>query len=759
MDKGYESILKVLGENEKIIFTTDRNFKFGEKNTLIIGEKFFCISNLGIIYIADKNKRLKAIKVNKYDSSEKNIKFKVLNKDNIVAINSREFTENRSESFIINMKMDDFVNVCKKVNNNPFIIEWSKYTVKVDEGIYESALVSLKNNIISVNSLSYKVDLKCADIIDFKVKGDFIHIISNNKEAYNILVYGFNKDVTLIANEIENYKRNKKNIELNYFSDTNIEKSQNINEISAMGDISENTATRVLEKPNVDATIIDIDGSFRAELDKTISNYYRNEFTEKEEEKEIISDTKVNLETKPEVKDTTILNEKKILENLTLSKNEKSSNSSYGKLYGHLNSINYKGRKAAVSIEDELKIIDKEIDKELVSIAFEEFEYTKNDTVIILKKDENMILVNLEEQDLELDMVMKNHIINNQYIGYTSDFQPFDIKFDVTKMILRQGTSAILREINANEIADINILDGNLNFESIAITLTTSEIYKIFIMRANVKNFIKELYKLKTKKTYQGIDQNELADVFNKTIVDELKVFYFGDLVKLKVTIDDFYKSDDKNRKHLIENIYNTISKVKKSYKLIRMYYFEKFEVDFTILNLDKIEILSKIENDIFTSLNAMENKVTTLECFRKDKQITKFPTILNSDMNYVFEKLGLNMGNCIYDEVTINTQIADYKFDEVIKELIIELNYIINLKFSYYYKLINLVVSQSGVSANIEKQQMIETITGFFVEMQMKSKIDNKTRLKDILFSVNKFDILSKKTHLKINTLDLVKF
>ncbi|WP_297518233.1 hypothetical protein [uncultured Clostridium sp.] len=751
MDKGYESILKVLNEEEKIIFTTDKNFKFGEKNTLVTGDKFFCISNLGVIYIADKSRRLKAIKVNKYDHKEKNLKFKVLNKENIVAINSREFTDNRNDGFIINMKMDDFVNVCKKVTKNPFKVEWKKYTAKIDEGAYESAIITLKEELISVNTLNYKVDLNYKDIIDFKVKGDSIHIISNDKEAYNTLIYGFNKSVDLISKKIFDFRNTKanENKHITYFKDD----YEDLDQLGAKEVVIESyTQTKTLDKPTIDATIIDTDGSFRAELDKTISHYYKKEIETLKVEKEVSIEPKIDVNTiKAEIS-----------KNLFTKNNielKKVDTSSYGKLFGYLNSIMYKGRNAEISIEDEFKIIDKELDKELISVSFSEFEYTKNDTVIILRQEENMMLINLEEQDLDLDLIMKNHIKTDKYIGYTSEFQPFEVEFEKEKLILKQGKNFTLREINSNEIADINILEGNLNFENIAITLTNSEIYKIFIMRTAVKDFIKELYKIKTYKKYINLEEDKLVEIFNDTIIDELKIFYFADIFKMKVLIDDFYKSDVKNRKQLIETIYNTVSKLKKSYDLTSMYYFEKFDINFDFKKIEKVIFLEKIQNEIGSSLNTIANSLSRLSCLTGDKVTTVINSKLSNDMEYVFEKIGINLVNCSYSEVILNSEIDDYKFDEIIKEVALELNYILGIKLNYYYKLVKCVVSEINLSSELTNEKLIEFIIEFFVEMQMKSRTDNKTRLKDILVSINKLNVSNKKNINKIDVLNLVTF
>ena len=714
MDKGYESILKCLDENERIIFTTDKNFKFGEKNLLVTGEKFFCISNLGRIYIADKNRILRSIKVIKYDYKERGIKFNVLNKDNIIAINSRDFTDNRSESFIINIKLNDFTEISKKLIDNPFVYNWSKYSVKIDGGVYESAIIDMNEDYLNINTLSYNINLDYLDIIDFKEKNKSLHIISNNKECYNILIYAFNAEINGITNAI----KKAKNI-LNY-DDLEFKNYSDINE-----------KTLVLDN-SVDATVVDIDGTFKDELDKTISDYYKNELMNGKEEKHI----------EPKLQKEENIN---IVENIEIKKPKfykKSKNciSSYGKLYGYLNSINYKGRQVELIIDNELKIFDKEVNKELISIAFNDYKYTKNDTIIILKKEENMILINLEEEDLELDKFMTNHISNVEYIGYNNDFQPFELIFSEEEIILLQSSKSILKKIKISEIADINILEEILNFESIAITLMNSEIYKIFIIRTSVVNFLKDTYKLKSCKKYKECTQMVRENTFKSMINDELTIFYFGDIIKIKNMIDDFYKSDTKNKKSLVENLYNTAEKVKISCKMIAMYYFEKFDIDIDFKILRFIEELKNIEfciTDLVEKILVSLNNLDSIKTLNSNNEIK---TTLSNDMSYIFQKIGLRYEDCIYKSIILNKEVFDYNFDRVIEEISLNVNNFISTEILYYSKIIKIIVDEIAIEKYITNESITEELVNYFVQMQLKSKIDNKTRLKDILINIKKY-------------------
>ncbi|MGL5576823.1 MAG: hypothetical protein ACRDCW_14890 [Sarcina sp.] len=718
MDKGYESILKCLDENEKIIFTTDKNFKFGEKNLLITGEKFFCISNLGKIYIADKNRRLKAIKVNKYDYKEKGIKFNVLNKDNIIAINSREFTDNRSESFIINMKLNDFTEISKKLINNPFKYDWVKYCIKLDEGIYETAVIDLKNEYISINTSSTKINLKYSDIIDFKEKDKAIHIISNSKDAYNILIYAFNKDIKIITKTISEKMKG---------------------EIDLVQDEISCEKTAILNK-SIDSTIIDIDGSFRAELDRTISNYYKNELMDKKEVG-ISSTEKSQLDTCIEIKnleEASEMKNKKMDFVVNLKKNEQSS---YGKLYGSLNSINYKGRQVEISIDKELKILDKELNKESISISFDDYKYTKNDTIVILKNEENMILISLEEQDLELDKYMTNYIENTEYIGYTNNFQPFELSFINQQIIFAQTANIIEKKINIDSVADINILDENLNLENLVITLKDSEHYKFSIMRGSIKRFLKDLYTVKSYEKYSVTDVKVVENTFKEMVKEELAIFYFGDIIKIKNMIDEFYKSNVKDKKSLIEKIYNTTIKMEHSFDLVSMYYFEKFNIKINMKMFETIGKLEKLESDLAKLTKGIADNIQCLSSVKQIKATNNLlDTKLTTDMNYILEGIGLSQELCVYKSIVLDTEIGDYNFDEIIKNISILVNNILNIKMTYYYKIIHVVVDELAIEKYIESEEQIYNLCEYFVQMQMKSKIDCKTRLKDVLINIKKY-------------------
>ena len=703
MYKGYESILKCLDENEKIIFTTDKNFKFGEKNLLVTGEKFFCISNLGRIYIADKNRILRSIKVIKYDYKERGLKFNVLNKDNIIAINSRDFTDNRSESFIINIKLNDFTEISKKLIDNPFIYDWSKYSVKIDGGVYESATIDIKEDYININTLNHNINLDYLDIIDFKEKNKSLHIISNNKDCYNILIYAFNEEIEGITNAIK--------------------KAKNILDI--------NEKTLVLDN-SIDPTVIDIDGTFRDELDKTISDYYKSELMNENEEQVI----------EPKFQKEENIN---VIEDIEIKKPEfytKSKNciSSYGKLYGYLNSINYKGRQVELIVDNELKIFDKEINKELISIDFNDYKYTKNDTIVILKKEENMILINLEEEDLELDRFMTNHISNAEYIGYTDDFQPFELIFSEEEMILLQSGKSIVKKIKISEIADINILEEILNFECIAITLMNSEIYKIFMIRTSIVSLLKDIYKLKSCKKYKECTQMVRENTFKSMINDELTIFYFGDILKIKNMIDDFYKSDIKNKKSLVENLYNTAEKVKISCEMISRYYFEKFDIDIDFKILRFIHELKSIEACIMDLVDKILVSLNNLESIKTLNSNNEIKTTLSNDMSYIFQKIGLKYEDYIYKSITLDKEVFDYNFDKVIEEISLKVNNFISMEILYYSKIIKIIVDEIAIEKYITNEAITEELVNCFVQMQLKSKIDNKTRLKDILTNIKKY-------------------
>lgn len=202
MNKGYELIIKSLKEFEEIIYQTDKNFKFGESNAVINGEKILCITNFGRIIIVDKEKKFKIIKTVIYDFSKKNIKFKVLTKNDIIAINSRDFSENLSERFILNMKMDDFVNLYKKLELNPFIIEWSKYILNIDEQGYESAIIDLREDYISCNTTTNKENIYYKEICKCKLEENLLKLELNNGNN-KFEVYNFNMPIIDLYNFIK----------------------------------------------------------------------------------------------------------------------------------------------------------------------------------------------------------------------------------------------------------------------------------------------------------------------------------------------------------------------------------------------------------------------------------------------------------------------------------------------------------------------------------------------------------------------------
>ncbi|MGL5820855.1 MAG: hypothetical protein ACRCYE_04390, partial [Sarcina sp.] len=169
MNKGLEKILLTLSQGESIIFETDKNFKFGEKNTIIYGEKIFCITNKGRFFIVDKEKKFKPVKLYEYDFRTKRIKFKVSNKDNIIAINSREYSDNRAESFIINMSINDFINILGKLESNPFKIEWASIVFKLDkDDIFRKCDITINEENLIIKNQSENIILGKHNLYNFK---------------------------------------------------------------------------------------------------------------------------------------------------------------------------------------------------------------------------------------------------------------------------------------------------------------------------------------------------------------------------------------------------------------------------------------------------------------------------------------------------------------------------------------------------------------------------------------------------------------
>ena len=724
MEKGYESILKLLSEGEDIVFKTDRNFKFGEKNLLVVGEKIFCVSNLGRIFIADKNKRLKNIKVFEYNHRTKNIKFKVLTKDNIIAINSRDFTDNKTESFIINMKIDDFVNICRKVDDSPFLVEWSKHAIKVDEGIYETGLLEFREEEVSINTISNKVNIKYSEIIDYKVLKSCIHIITNNSAYYNILIHCFNKSANEIKDKIDKFKKTEE-LKEEVYLDIPMEYTQIMDrsEYMEVKDINLYSKDDREEEKENDINYKDIEKNNEVTKkkqikieDDTISKYYEENL--KTENGEIqVEDTK-EITAVNEVIDKT-----KILANI----------------YGELDSINYKGREIEVIIDRDIKIIDRELDKEILNQKFENISCMVDGSINILMNNQNLFLIKLKDNDIELDKYFNKIVVTNKYLGYTSEYQPFLATITDKMLILNQGDNINFSNIEKNNIADINMLDNNYMFEGIAITLKDSNLHKLFILKENIRSFVKDIYILKSTEFYNNLEENELREIYFNTKKEFIKLFYFSDMNDLKVLIDDFYKNENKDRAELVGLIFAKIDIFKKTMSLISMYYLGMLElgnnIKVSFYKKEFKELCSKLYDEIIY----IEAELLKLDIFKNETLINYRNIDFSSDI-----ELELNIKNkeyIILKEIFIDTQIKDFKFDYILLGILERINKVMYIDLEYYIDSIDMIIDNLALESSLNDKAIIKNkIIKFYVDMQFKSKSNNKSRIKDKLLKINKY-------------------
>ena len=724
MEKGYESILKLLSKGEDIVFKTDRNFKFGERNLLVIGEKIFCISNLGRIFIADKNKRLKSIKVFEYNHRDKNIKFKVLTKDNIIAINSRDFTDNKTESFVINMKMDDFVNVCRKIEDSPFTIEWSKYTIKIDEGIYEIALLEFREDEISINTISNKVNIKYSEIIDYKVLKSCIHIITNNSIHYNILIHCFNKSATDIKDKIDRFKE-KEELKEEVYLDIPMEYTQ-IMDASEYMDIKDinlylKDDSEDIKKNNINYKDIEKNNeeSEKEEIkieDDTISKYYEENL--KNEGEEILGG-----DIKEIIAFNEVLDKTKILANI----------------YGEVDAINYKGREIEVIIDRDIKIIDRELDKEILNQKFENISCMINVSIIIFMSNQNLFLIKLKDSNIKLDKYFNKIIATNKYLGYTSEYQPFLANITDERLVLNQGDNIDFCNIEKFNIADINILDSNYMFEEIAITLKDCNLHKLFILKENIRSFVEEIYILKSTEFYSSLEECELREIYLNTKKEFIKLFYFSDMNDLKVLIDEFYKSQTKDRTGIIGLIFAKVDILKKSIDLISMYYLNTLKLSNNLTVTFYKKEFRELCNKLYAEIIFIQDEILKLDIFKNETLINYRNIDFSSDIE--LELVIKNKEYIILKEIFIDTQIKDFKFDYILLGILERINKVMYIDLDYYIDSIDMIIDNLALESLLCDKTIIKNrIIKFYVDMQFKSKSNDKSRIKDKLLKINKY-------------------
>lgn len=718
MEKGYESILKVLENGESIIYKTDKNFKFGEKNSLILGEKIFCISNLGKIFIADKNKRLKGIKVFTYDHREKNTKFKVLTKDNVIAINSREFTDVRAKSFIINMRMDDFINICNKLDDNPFIIEWSKYVVKLDDGLYESAGIDLYDEEACINIANTKINLKYDEVVDIKIVNNSIHIMTSNNNFYSILIYCFNKNLEDITSKIDAFKSLQKKDELICNEENDIDKTQIM------------TYSDIMQEISVEIKPIESD-------EETISNYYKNEFVANTYENNSNFDKIIEKnENEDEIKQS-----KEILVNL----------------YGTVNEVHYKAKKVSIVLyNEEIKIIDVDLNKEILDSLLNSLELKVNGNNIICKKNNEIFLLEIiDGVDIELPSESVNE---STIVGYTDQKQPF--VWDLIKNVLNfiQGENYNIESINIADIADINILDSQYNFDAIALTLKDSSVHKLLIERKNIKLAIESIYKVKSTNILNNLADQELRLLYLNCKKDKLTTIIFSGLNKIKILIDNYYKLEEKNRKELVTDVFSAFENIQNSCELASMYYLQEINCENSQKFISIKNEFKSLIREISFKFNNLEKIFKTINIFNQPKNIYYRKVSLNSDMNETLEGMGINIQSLTNKEIFVDMEIDDYKFDIIMSEISDELNNIIMCYMPYYFNCIDDIFYQMNeLNFHIGNKEYKDEIIRYFVDMQFKSRLDGKCRLKEILNVIKKYKVF--KCVEVIDILNLVNF
>ncbi|WP_066873860.1 hypothetical protein [Clostridium mediterraneense] len=702
MSKGYEVIKKNLyvDENEEIIYITDRNFKFGEKGTIIKGEKILCISNLGRIFICDKERKFKSLELYVYDN---NGTFKVLTKNDIVAINSKDISDDRKKAFILNINMNDFINIYKKVDKSIFDINWEMYVVKNDSK-YESAIIDLREESFCINTISYNQEREYKNITNYKLKSNLLIIEGYFPNYQKLEIYAFSKD-------------------LNYFIDI-IESK--INKVEDIKQDEENEVTGIynfISKQKIQDKLEDEDA---IGISKRIENYIKDEREILKEEKIYLSGflNGINYERK--------LINLSIEDELIRIKNIDTKEEIVALNFNKFNFIK----------EDNILIVENQ----------------KLDLILLLEFGKDY---NFEKLFNKIDISTNS----SRYIAYNSELKPFCIDFYEKKLIFKHNNNLSLNDFILKDIVDVIIVDNGVYFDKISIIFRDSTDIKINLLKSKIDDFIKELYRKSKEEDFLNSNFINIAENFSYMLEERMEFLFLSEFTLIKRYLDSFSKKeiDDKN---IVINIYKSLIRQDKINKSMAMAIPEFIgrEINKVICSddyykcLDKLEIgLLKIARTIKNDIKENSDFMLSLEgILDKSRYIGTNNEVLEFDFKNILDILELKIS--VKNDLDLGSNVSDIELKYIINKFRDDFNYILDFRVSYYIKLINNVLSEFlkdiiSLFNEQEKEglklQLFLRMSEFYLFKQSKSSLDFNIRRKVLIDEIKKYSKFKNKSYL----------
>ena len=702
MSKGYEVIKKNLyvDENEEIIYITDRNFKFGEKGTIIKGEKILCISNLGRIFICDKERKFKSLELYVYDN---NGTFKVLTKNDIVAINSKDISDDRKKTFILNINMNDFINIYKKVDKSIFDINWEMYVVKNDSK-YESAIIDLREESFCINTISYNQEREYKNITNYKLKSNLLIIEGYFPNYQKLEIYAFSKD-------------------LNYFIDI-IESK--INKVEDIKQDEENEVTGIynfISKQKIQDKLEDEDA---IGISKRIENYIKDEREILKEEKIYLSGflNGINYERK--------LINLSIEDELIRIKNIDTKEEIVALNFNKFNFIK----------EDNILIVENQ----------------KLDLILLLEFGKDY---NFEKLFNKIDISTNS----SRYIAYNSELKPFCIDFYEKKLIFKHNNNLSLNDFILKDIVDVIIVDNGVYFDKISIIFRDSTDIKINLLKSKIDDFIKELYRKSKEEDFLNSNFINIAENFSYMLEERMEFLFLSEFTLIKRYLDSFSKKeiDDKN---IVINIYKSLIRQDKINKSMAMAIPEFIgrEINKVICSddyykcLDKLEIgLLKIARTIKNDIKENSDFMLSLEgILDKSRYIGTNNEVLEFDFKNILDILELKIS--VKNDLDLGSNVSDIELKYIINKFRDDFNYILDFRVSYYIKLINNVLSEflkNIISLFNEQEkeglklQLFLRMSEFYLFKQSKSSLDFNIRRKVLIDEIKKYSKFKNKSYL----------
>lgn len=702
MSKGYEVIKKNLyvDENEEIIYITDRNFKFGEKGTIIKGEKILCISNLGRIFICDKERKFKSLELYVYDN---NGTFKVLTKNDIVAINSKDISDDRKKAFILNINMNDFINIYKKVDKSIFDINWDMYVVKNDSK-YESAIIDLREESFCINTISYNQEREYKNITDYKLKSNLLIIEGYFPEYQKLEIYTFSKDLSYFIDIIES-KINK--IE-------NIKKDEE-NEVTGIYNF---TSKQEIQDKLEDEDI--------TEISRIIENYIKDEKEILKEEKIYLSGFLNGINYERKLINLFIENELIRIKNIDTKEEIVALN------FNKFNFIK----------EDNILIVENQ----------------KLDLILLLEFEKDY---NFEK------LLNKIYISTNssRYIAYNSESKPFCIDFYEKKLIFKHNNNLALSDFVLKDIVDVIIVDNGVYFDKISIIFKDSTDIKINLLKSKIDDFIKELYRKSKEEDFLNSNFMDIAENFSYMLEERMEFLFLNEFTLIKRYLDSFSKKeiDDKN---IVISIYKSLmrqDKINKSMAIAIPEFIGReinkvISTDTCYKYLDKLEMgFLKIAKTIKSDIKENSDFMFSLEgILDKTKYISSNNEVLEFDFKNILDILELKIS--VKNDLDLESNVSDIELKYIINKFKDDFNYILDFRLSYYIKLINNVLSEFlkdiiGLLNEQEKEelksQLFLKMSEFYLFKQSKSDLDFKIRRKVLIDEIKKYSKFKNKSYL----------